>query len=105
MNLDPRELCKCEFDANIDQLYNHGLGDTCGIPQLFSSDGDICEDDFDCSEGLMCREFVCEAPLIILDGSEFGDTCEADFNCLPGLACIDGQCVERFLPGGWGPEV
>ena len=105
MNLDPRELCKCEFDVNIDQLYNHGLGDTCGVPQLFGNDGDNCQDDFDCSEGLMCRDFVCEAPLIILDGGEFGDTCEADFECLPGLACIDGQCVEAFLPGGWGPEV
>ena len=21
------------------------------------------------------------------------------------MACIDSQCVEEFLPGGWGPEV
>ena len=30
MNLDPRYACRCEFDENIDLLYEHGLGPTCG---------------------------------------------------------------------------
>ena len=30
MSLDPRYACRCEFDINIDLLYEHCLGSTCG---------------------------------------------------------------------------
>ena len=30
MARDPRFDCKCEFVANIDQIYQHDLGSTCG---------------------------------------------------------------------------
>ena len=30
MDLDPRFACKCEFEANLEQIYQHDLGPTCG---------------------------------------------------------------------------
>ena len=33
MSLDPRYACRCEWDENIDKIYRHGLGPTCGDPR------------------------------------------------------------------------
>ena len=106
MDFDPRYMCHCEWQVNLDALSAHDLGETCGLDDSTSGGiGDSCTSNNDCLSSLQCFENVCTEFLIpsVLEGG-IGDSCSTDNDCLSSLQCHENICTEYFIFGGWGQE-